>query len=298
MTTLKGLQEKWDSIEKKNGHAKGNQYSFYEWFLHEKSETIKSTVLPSTHKACGFTTLDDVNGKEYVPEFYTNDIENVNSQIKFWVNGKFPLDVFIQKMKDLIKCQERQYIDAISGTGDFEFAEKFKYLEIESAWFPMVAKGTNNRHLQQELNTEVSCSAPTLELKEITANTLEDISSSDLPSFISSDVAEDMILFAKQIFDQKKIRKSFNNDNQYEVPQKHSSYPITLTFTKTGLVKCKKRECLNYSTYGVCGHTLAVSAYTSSLTLFLQSLQKDRHNIDFLELLNFGNPSGSGTKKG
>ena len=26
MTTLKGLQEKWDSIEKKNGHAKGNQY--------------------------------------------------------------------------------------------------------------------------------------------------------------------------------------------------------------------------------------------------------------------------------
>ena len=53
MTTLEGLQEKWDSIEKKNDHAKGNQYSFYEWFLHEKSETIKSTVLPSTHKACG-----------------------------------------------------------------------------------------------------------------------------------------------------------------------------------------------------------------------------------------------------
>ena len=177
-------------------------------------------MLPSTHKACGFTTLDDVNGKEYVPEFYTNDIENVNSQIK--VNEKLPLDVFIQKMKDLIECQERQYIDAISGTGDFEFAEKFKYLEIESAWFPMVAKGTNNRHLQQELNTEVSCSAPTLELKEITVNTLEDISSSNLPNFIFSDVAEDMILFAKQIFDQKKIRKSFINDNQYEVPQKHS----------------------------------------------------------------------------
>ena len=63
-------------------------------------------------------------------------------------------------------------------------------------------------------------------------------------------------------------------------------------------MKCKKRECLNYSTYGVCGHTIAVSAYTSSLTLFLQSLQKDRHNIDLLELSNFGNPSGSGTEKG
>ena len=51
MTTLKGVQEKWDSIEKKNGHAKDNQYSFYEWLLHENSETIKSTMLPSTRKA-------------------------------------------------------------------------------------------------------------------------------------------------------------------------------------------------------------------------------------------------------
>ena len=58
MTILKDLQEKWDSIEKKNGHAKGNQYSFYEWFLHENSETIKSTVLPSTHNARRFTSLE------------------------------------------------------------------------------------------------------------------------------------------------------------------------------------------------------------------------------------------------
>ena len=33
---------------------------------------------------------------------------------------------------------------------------------------------------------------------------LEDISSSDLPSFITSDVAEDLILFPKHLFDQKK----------------------------------------------------------------------------------------------
>ena len=129
-------------------------------------------MLPLTRKTCGFTNLNNVNGKGYVPEFYTNDIEKVNSQIKFWVNEKLPLDVFIQKMKE---CQERQYIDAISGTGDFEFAEKFKYLKIGSAWFPMVTKRTNNRHLQQVSNTEVSCSALTVELKEITANTLEDI---------------------------------------------------------------------------------------------------------------------------
>ena len=60
----------------------------------------------------------------------------------------------------------------------------------------------------------------------------------------------------------------------------------------------QKRECLDYSTYGVCDHTLAVRAYTSSLTLFLQLLQKDSYNIDLLEPSNSGNPSGSGKKKG
>ena len=38
----------------------------------------------------------------------------------------------------------------------------------------------------------------------------------------------------------------------------------------------------------VFGHTLAVSACTSSLSLFLQSLQKDRHSVDLLELSNSG----------
>ena len=52
---------------------------------------------------------------------------------------------------------------------------------------------------------------------QITVNTLEDISSSDLPSFMSCDAAEDLMLFAKHLFDQEKIRKSFINDSKYEV---------------------------------------------------------------------------------
>ena len=52
---------------------------------------------------------------------------------------------------------------------------------------------------------------------QITVNTLEDILSSDLPSFMSCDVAEDLMLFAKRLFDQEKIRKPFINDSKYEV---------------------------------------------------------------------------------
>ena len=67
MITLNSLQEFWKKTPLKKGdHAEGNQYGFYEWFLYQKSETIKSTMLPSTREACGFITLNDVNGKEYV----------------------------------------------------------------------------------------------------------------------------------------------------------------------------------------------------------------------------------------
>ena len=45
-------------------------------------------------------------------------------------------------------------------------------------------------------------------------------------------------------------------------------------------------------------HACSEGLNTSSLTLFLQLLQNDRHRVDMLELLHFGNPSGSGPKKG
>ena len=79
-------------------------------------------------------------------------------------------------------------------------------------------------------------------MTQITVNTLEVISSSDLSSFISRDVAGDMTLFAKQLLYQKNQRKSFNNDKQYEVSPKHSSYPVTLMFRKTVMKNVKNEN--------------------------------------------------------
>ena len=68
--------------------------------LTRKVGNYQKQLLPSIRKACGFKRC---KLGTTCPEFYTNDIENVNSQIKFWVNEKFPLDVIIQKLKDLIE---------------------------------------------------------------------------------------------------------------------------------------------------------------------------------------------------
>ena len=90
-----------------------------------------------------------------------------------------------------------------------------------------------------------------------------------MPRFISNDVA-------KQFFDQKK-RKSFNSDKQYKVPQKHLCIQLVGLLQKQGWWNVKNENNYSYSTFGVCGHSLVASAYSSSLTLFVQSLQKDRH---------------------
>ena len=52
-------------------------------------------------------------------------------------------------------------------------------------------------------------------VRQITVNALEHILSSNLPSFISCDDAEDMIPFAKQLFEQKRKRIHFNSSNQH-----------------------------------------------------------------------------------
>ena len=48
--------------------------------------------------------------------------------------------------------------------------------------------------------------------------------------------------------------------------------------------------------HSVCDHTLPVITYSSGLTSFLQSLQKDCHSLDLFEFSNFRNASPSGTK--
>ena len=67
-----------------------------------------------------------------------------------------------------------------------------------------------------------------------------------MPSLITSEVAEVMSFLLSNLLIKKKKKKgkSFNNDNQYEIPQKHSSYPITLTLQKQGWWNVKNKNAL------------------------------------------------------
>ena len=120
-----------------------------------------------------------------------------------------------------------------------------------------------------------------------------------MSSFIISNVAEGMILFAKQLFDQKKKRKPFlTTANNMRFHRNINRIELFGLSQKQGWWNVKNKNYSNYSMCGVCGLTLAVSSYSSSLTLLQQLLRKDRHSVDLLEISNFLNPRGSVTKKG
>ena len=108
-----------------------------------------------------------------------------------------------------------------------------------------------------------------------------------------------MILFAKQLFDQKKKRKPFlTTANNMRFHRNINRIELFGLSQKQGWWNVKNKNYSNYSMCGVCGLTLAVSSYSSSLTLLQQLLRKDRHSVDLLEISNFLNPRGSVTKKG
>ena len=106
-----------------------------------------------------------------------------------------------------------------------------------------------------------------------------------------------MITNAKRLIEIKNVRKAFNNID-FEVPRDHTSRALTLTVSKKGVVLCKKSECLHFNMFGVCGHSIAVAEFTNNLNASLSNYVEKSKRGKLIEMIRYGHPSGSRTKKG
>ena len=79
------------------------------------------------------------------------------------------------------------------------------------------------------------------------------------------------------LISENKVSRSFHSEEEFEVPKDHTNYPQKLTVTKSGLVQCKKKECLDYPTYNICRHSLAVSAFTNYASVLLSEAGKAKN---------------------
>ena len=63
---------------------------------------------------------------------------------------------------------------------------------------------------------------------------LDDISTSSLPTTIPEEIRDEIILDARGMVEGNLTRKAFNSTTDYEVPRDHTSRPLTLTVNKKG----------------------------------------------------------------
>ena len=192
-------------------------------------------------------------------------------------------------MRELLKAQEDQYVDAISGTGDVSFSPEFNYLAIDDDYF------TSTSMPQRQLKEVLLCPLESVEITEeplpLSTSSLDSVSLCHLPKWIPETTCLRLSSDANRIFSENKVRRSFHSEKEFEVPKDHTNYPQKLTVTKSGLVQCEKKECLEYSTYNICRHSLDVSAFTNTLPVLLSEAGKAKNGkINLLQLANYQVP--------
>ena len=81
------------------------------------------------------------------------------------------------------------------------------------------------------------------------------------------------------------------------VHSKSSRDPHKVTISKNGKVQCDK-ACVNWCTYSLCSHSLAVAEKNGLLKAFLALFKSSKHSPNATRLVNLNMPNNAGQKSG
>lgn len=267
---------------------------FYSWFLQNKVNTIKSTMLRSIRCEAGLGSPPLA--------FTTNASETTNSIIKAHVSYKpSQLMEFVNHLKEVVDEQEREVERAVIKRGKYRFRKEYSHLEIsEARWFAMT---TEQRHIH--LKKVAACpvtdggdniflqAGESLQRLSMDVDSVSSLVNVPLPCLkgIWQKASEllaspDKIVAAPGHSPEAKMVASHTG------PRPHLVLPC-----KSGIFKCDN-DCLNYKSMGMCSHSVAVANLNGSLHQFISAFSKLKKQPDFTKLSLHGMPSGRGRKGG
>ena len=115
---------------------------FVRWFKANKVCVIHDTMLKPIQEECGLGCPPD--------QFTTNANESLNAMIKSKMHyQRSELPKFIDKVKELVKNQQREIEKAVIRRGKYRLKEQYRFLEIpESKWFVM-SEDQRKKHLSK-----------------------------------------------------------------------------------------------------------------------------------------------------
>ena len=299
---------------------------FHDWFLAYKAEDFKTSAISPVRELCGLGSPPDA--------FTTNASETINSVLKSKVDyKKSDLHKFIDKLRSVVDDQQHELERAVCRRGKFRFRSEYQYLEVdEGKWFNLTPE-RRHQHLQkvrqttlaasgdvssavgeQQSTTPCSSRAPccsssrpseVIEDRPVTSTNrdeVEQVLSVAVDSFSNDVITPRPVLdgiwtkAAQLLSVPHKIVPAPGCDALSRmVESKSGSRPHLVSPGKGGKFSCDN-DCLNFKSFGICSHCVAVAEFHCRLSAFVDSFKKTKKVPNMTALGLGGMPKGRGRK--
>ena len=142
---FESLKLRWEQHE---ANSRECNCGFYDWFLTNKAELMKSLAIRPIREQAGLGTPPEL--------FSTNASESINNVIKSKVDyKKNKLHKFIGKVQCLVNDQDLGVERGVCCCGNYRFRLQYQYLEIaEEKWFNMTSEA-RRKHMAQVNQTVI-----------------------------------------------------------------------------------------------------------------------------------------------
>ncbi len=302
---LDSLVQAWTSAEVS---SLADVEGFVKWFLTNKADAIRDTMLRPIRVECGLGNPPD--------PFTTNASESINAMLKRKVSYKqSELPAFIDHVKQLINEQEKEVERAVIKRGKYRFRKQYRFLEVEEGkWFTMSSE-QRQRHLAKVQSAAVSdacepgvepadgagssldiqCGRGNALSKALSVNVEAAVKAVNLPLTC---VERMWLKAAELIHKEHAIVPAPGQSPEAKMVLSYSGKsPHMVTPIKGGGFSCDS-NCANWKSLGICSHSIAVAEINGKLSEFVAFVQKKKKRPNITKLTTASMPKGRGRKGG
>ena len=319
--TVSSLKEIWNSREL----PFNNPPRFYDWFVANCKDAVKSTMLKSLRVAAGL-------GNPPQP-YYTNDVECHNNVIKQQTNYRAQeLPNFIDSMKKMIDNQKKEVERAIIGMGEYKISSEFSELQVDTRKFFQMSGAQREKVIKRFFTAKfttvtgddtVSQTAKGTrsaeceysdDATELEGSNTHDSSESDSCkgeygdnplsqlSFLPQYVAEKIWSECKQLELSKNsvcISPGCSDGSAWLVQSNDQTRhrPFFVECKKNGHIICEQ-SCMLFHSCSICAHIVAVAKQKYCLDSLLNSFTKKQRGVNITKMSDVGMPKSRGKKPG
>ena len=291
---LNNCMHTWNARETK--HTCSEAPKFYDYFMRYKVQAVCFCMRKDIRQKAGLGFPPSI--------FTTNSSESINSVLKLKVNFKeSEWPEFNDKVRVLVKQQREEVIRALSSRGQYRLLPEYSHYTVSAVeWGKMrpeqrrqIIARFDKATLKSRLSVPQLCNQKDVNKEKHLSIRVEDSNISKLTLATLQfmwDKAE------KLLATKNAITPAPGDDISAKMVLSTSSQMPHLVKKEFGGRYICDSRCLNWSSSGVCSHSLAVAEMDNNLSDFLSWYNSSNAQPNITSLAMTGLPSGRGRKGG